>query len=160
MHQQIRRVGAFVRPLVKINGRKATDGFDAVLAERPKDWEQHPLKYFVTKRRASVRRQLDGESEGHILFDKPPNWPEIIGWGIAILSVLLLNFSGWLWGVVAGFRGSILWGFLNMLFYPLTPVIYGFGVRKELGRRSAMWALFCTLCCVALIVTAIAMGGE
>ena len=42
----------------------------------------------------------------------------------------------------------------------LTPVIYGFGVRKELGRRSAMWALFCTLCCVALIVTAIAMGGE
>jgi Ca2+-binding EF-hand superfamily protein len=26
----------------------------------------------VTKRRASVRRQLDGESEGHILFDKPP----------------------------------------------------------------------------------------
>jgi spore coat protein CotH len=160
MHQQIERVGAFVRPLVKINGPKATSRFDAVLAERPKDREQHPLKYFVTKRRASVRRQLDGESEGHILFDKPPNWPEIIGWGIAILSVLLLNFSGWVWGVVAGFRGSILWGFLNMLFYPLTPVIYGFGVRKELGRRSAMWALFCTLCCVALIVTAIAMGGE
>ncbi|MCH2385232.1 MAG: CotH kinase family protein [Pedosphaera sp.] len=160
MHQQIERVGAFVRPLVKINGPKATSRFDAVLAERPKDREQHPLKYFVTKRRASVRRQLDGESEGHILFDKPPNWPEIIGWCIAILSVLFLNFSGWVWGVVAGFRGSILWGFLNMLFYPLTPVIYGFGVRKELGRRSAMWALFCTLCCVALIVTAIAMGGE
>ena len=160
MHQQIEKVGAFVRPLVKINGRKATDGFDAVLAERPKDWEQHPLKYFVTERRASVRRQLDGESEGHILFDKPPNWPEIIGWGIAILSVLLLNFSGWVWGVVAGFRGSVLWGFLNMFFYPLTPVIYGFGVQKELGRRSAMWALFCTLCFVALIVTAIVMGAE
>ena len=30
------------------------------------------MKYFVTKRRASVRRQLDGESEGHNLFDKPP----------------------------------------------------------------------------------------
>ena len=160
MHQQIERVGAFVRPLVKINGPKATSRFDAVLAERPKDREQHPLKYFVTKRRASVRRQLDGESEGHILFDKPPNWPEIIGWGIAILAVLLLNFSGWVWGVVAGFRGSVLWGLLNMFFYPLTPLIYGFGVRKELGRRSAMWALFCTLCCVALIVTAIAMGGE
>ncbi|MEE2942948.1 MAG: CotH kinase family protein [Verrucomicrobiota bacterium] len=160
MHQQIEKVGKFVRPMVKINGAKATDGFDGVLAERPKWYEEHPLKYFVTERRVSVRRQLDGESEGHILFDKPPNWPEIIGWGIAILSVLLLNFSGWLWGVVAGFRGSILWGFLNMLFYPLTPVIYGFGVRKELGRRSAMWALFCTLCCVALIVTAIAMGGE
>ena len=160
MHQQIERVGAFVRPLVKINGRNATAGFDAVLAERPKDWEQHPLKYFVTERRASVRRQLDGESEGHILFDKPPNWPEIIGWGIAILSVLLLNFSGWLWGVVAGFRGSVLWGFLNMFFYPLTPVIYGFGVRKELGRRSAIWSIFCAACFVALIVTAIAMGSK
>ena len=107
-----------------------------------------------------MRRQLDGDSEGHILFDKPPNWPEIIGWGIAILSVLLLNFSGWVWGVVAGFRGSVLWGFLNMFFYPLTPVIYGFGVQKELGRRSAMWALFCTLCFVALIVIAIVMGAE
>ena len=179
MHQKIERVGAFVRPLVKmINGRKATDGFDAVLAERPNDLEQQPLKYFVTKRRASVRRQLDGESEGHILFDKPPDWREIIGWdwgkiiwrlikknmafrwGIAILSVLLLNFSGWLWGVVVGFRGSILWGFLNMFFYPITPVIYGFGVRKEPGRRSAMWALFCTLCFVALIVKAMVMWGE
>ncbi|MEE2738440.1 MAG: hypothetical protein VX435_09460 [Planctomycetota bacterium] len=118
------------------------------------------------------------ESEGHILFDKPPDWREIIGWdwgkiiwrlikknmafrwGIAILSVLLLNFSGWLWGVVVGFRGSILWGFLNMFFYPITPVIYGFGVRKEPGRRSAMWALFCTLCFVALIVKAMVMWGE
>ena len=73
MRQQIERAGAFVRPLVKmINGRKTTDGFDAVLAERPNDLEQQPLKYFVTKRRASVRRQLDGESEGHNLFDKPP----------------------------------------------------------------------------------------
>ena len=176
MRQQIERAGAFVRPLVKmINGRKTTDGFDAVLAERPNDLEQQPLKYFVTKRRASVRRQLDGESEGHILFDKPPDWREIIGWdwgkiiwrlikknmafrwGIAILSVLLLNFSGWLWGVVVGFRGSVLWGFLNMFFYPLTPVIYGFGVRKELGRRSAIWSIFCAACFVALIVTAIAM---
>ena len=166
MRQQIERAGAFVRPLVKmINGRKTTDGFDAVLAERPNDLEQQPLKYFVTKRRASVRRQLDGESEGHILFDKPPDWRkiiswfwwEIIGWGIAILSVLLLNFSGWLWGAVAGFRGSILWGFLNMFFYPLTPVIYGFGVQKELGRRLAIWSIFCAACFVALIVTAIAM---
>ena len=168
MHQQIERVGAFVRPLVKINGRNATAGFDAVLAERPTDWEQQPLKYFVTKRRASVRRQLDGESEGHILFGQPSEWREIVGlfwwkivgWGIAILSVLLLNFSGWLWGVVVGFRGSILWGFLNMFFYPLTPVIYGFGVQKELGRRSAIWSIFCAACFVALIVTAIAMESD
>ena len=84
-------------------------------------------------------------------------WWKIVGWGIAILSVLLLNFSGWLWGVVVGFRGSLLWGFLNMFFYPLTPVIYGFGVRKELGRRSAIWSIFCVSCFVPLIVTATAM---
>jgi len=172
MHQQIERVGAFVRRMVKINGSKETDGFDAVLAEKPNDSEQQPLKYFVTKRRASVRRQLDGESKGHILFDndKPPDWRKIIGrlikknmafrWGIAILPVLLLNFSEWIWGVVVGFRGSILWGFLNMFFYPLTPVIYVFGVQKELGRRLAIWSIFYTACFVALIVAAIAMGSE
>jgi spore coat protein CotH len=164
MHQQIERVAEFVRPMVKINGTKATDRFDGVLADSPKWWEQHPLKYFVSKRRASVRRQLDGESEGHILFDeKPdlePNWQELIAWGIALLTVLLLNFSGWLWGVIVGFRGSILWGFLNMFFYPLTPVIYGFGVHKELGRRMAIWSIFCAACFVALIVTAIVMGSE
>ena len=50
--------------------------------------------------------------------------------------------------------------FLNMFFYPLTPVIYGFGVQKELGRRLAIWSIFCAACFVALIVTAIAMGSE
>ncbi len=145
MRQQIERAGAFVRPLVKINGRKATDGFDAVLAERPKDWEQHPLKYFVTERRASVRRQLDGESEGHILHDPPPNWSEIIGWSIAFFSVLLLNLVGWIWGIVVGFRGSTLWGCLNIFFSPLAPAIYGFAVRRDLGFRCAMFATFCII---------------
>ena len=46
----------------------------------------------------------------------------IIGWGIAILSVLLLKFSGWIWGVVVGFRGSVLWGFLNMFFYAFSKL--------------------------------------
>jgi len=130
------------------------------LADSPKWYEEHPIKYFVTKRRESVRRQLDGESVGHILHDPPPNWQELIAWGVALLTVLLLNFSGWLWGVIVGFRGSVLWGFLNMFFYPLTPVIYGFGVQKELGRRMAIWSIFCAACFVALIVTAIVMGSE
>ena len=180
MYQQIERVGAFVRPLVKINGSRATDGFDAVLAEKPNDLEQQPLKYFVTRRRASVRRQLDGESEGYILFDNNqlPDWRKIIGldwweiigrlikkntvfrWGLVILSVLLLNSSAWIWGVMVGFRSSILWGILNMFFYPLTPVIYGFGVQKELGRRSAIWSIFCFACFMALILTAISMGSD
>ena len=155
MHQQIEKVGEFVRPMVKINGPKATDGFDGVLADSPKWYEEHPIKYFVTKRRESVRRQLDGESEGHILHDPPPNWPEIIGWSIAFFSVLLLNLAGWIWGIVVGFRGSTLWGCLNIFFSPLAPAIYGFAVRRDLGFRCAIFATFCLISWIVFIASAI-----
>ena len=104
MHQQIEKVGEFVRPMVKINGPKATDGFDGVLADSPKWYEEHPLKYFVTERRASVRRQLDGESEGHILFDKLPDFSKIKAWGIAALTTVACIG----WGVIlySIFRGA------------------------------------------------------
>ena len=155
MHQQIEKVGEFVRPMVKINGPKATDGFDGVLADSPKWHEEHPIKYFVTKRRESVRRQLDGESEGHILHDPPANWPEIIGWSIAFFSVLLLNLAGWIWGIVVGFRGSTLWGCLNIFFSPLAPAIYGFAVRRDLGFRCAIFATFCLISWIVFIASAI-----
>ena len=155
MHQQIEKVGEFVRPMVKINGPKATDGFDGVLADSPKWYEEHPIKFFVTKRRESVRRQLDGESEGHILHDPPPNWPEIIGWSIAFFSVLLVNLAGWIWGIVVGFRGSTLWGCLNIFFSPLAPAIYGFAVRRDLGFRCAIFATFCLISWIVFIASAI-----
>ena len=56
---------------------------------------------------------------------------------------------------MAGFRGSLVWGFLNFMFYPIAPVVYGFAVRKELGRRSAIWAVFCTTGVLAWIVAAV-----
>ena len=155
MHQQIEKVGEFVRPMVKINGPKATDGFDGVLADSPNWYEEHPINYFVTKRRESVRRQLDGESEGHILHDPPPNWPEIIGWSIAFFSVLLVQISVWIWGIVVGFRGSTLWGCLNIFFPPLTPAIYGFAVRRDLGFRCAIFAIFCLFSWIVFIASAI-----
>ena len=141
--------------MVKINGSKATDGFDGVLADSPKWYEEHPLKYFVTKRRESVRRQLDGESEGHILHDMPPNWSEIIGWSIAFFSVFLLNLVGWIWGIVVGFCGSTLWGCLNIFFSPLAPAIYGFAVRRDLGFRCAMFATFCIIGWFVFIVAVV-----
>jgi len=47
----------------------------------------------------------------------------------------------WCWGLYAGFRSTPSWGFLNMLFYPVTPLVYGFHVRKDLGRRAAIMVL-------------------
>ena len=149
---QIQSAAAFVRPLAGINGPKALDLFDAVLAEEPVWYEPHPLKYFVTERRESVRRQLDGISTGSVLEEESPDWRVVIPWLLGGLVVLLLNLSAWLWGVVAGFRVSMLWGALNLFFYPLAPVIYGFVIQKTLGRRSALWTLFCFTCLVGFII--------
>jgi hypothetical protein len=140
--------------MVSLNGGDAEERFDRVLAQEPSLWEQHPLKFFVTKRRSSIRAQLDGLSSGQSVgFGMVPEGLIILG--IAFLGLALLNAIGWIWGIVAGFRGSTLWGCLNLFFYPVTPVIYGFVIRKELGRRSAIWTLFCFLCVVAWIVAAI-----
>ena len=158
MFGQIESVGAFVRPMVSLNGGRAEARFDRVLAEEPSLREQHPLKFFVTKRRESIRAQLDGLSSGQSVGFSMVS-EGLVSLGIAFFWLALLNAIGWIWGIVAGFRGSTLWGCLNLFFYPVTPVIYGFGIRKDLGRRSAIWVLFCTLCVVALTVTAIVMFG-
>ena len=157
---QIQSAAAFVRPLVGINGPKALDLFDAVLAEEPVWYEPHPLKYFVTERRESVRRQLDGISAGSVLEEGSQDWRAIIPWLLGGLVVFLLNLSAWLWGVVAGFRVSMLWGGLNLFFYPLAPVIYGFVIQKTLGRRSALWAIFCFTCLVGFIIMIIAQESS
>ena len=118
------------------------------------------MKYFVMKRRESVRDQLEGTSSGRILHDgKKPRFPvrAVIGLLIALAVVWLLNFVGWIWGVVAGFRGSVGWGFLNLLFYPITPLIYGFRIRKELGRRAAKWIACSVACGLIWIAVAIAI---
>ena len=155
MHQHMEKGVELVRPVGKIKGPKATDGFEGVLADSTKWYEEHPLKYFATRRRESVRRQLDGESEGHILHDPPPNWPEIIGWSIAFFSVLLLNLVGWIWGIVVGFRGSTLWGCLNIFFSPWAPAIYGFAVRRDLGFRCAIFATFCIIGWIVFIAAVV-----
>ncbi len=56
---------------------------------------------------------------------------------------------------MAGFRGSVSWGFLNLFFYPITPAIYGIRIRPDLGQRSAKCALFSATCVVAWITVAV-----
>jgi len=157
MFGQIESVGAFVRPMVSLNGGSAfgptadyfalgdaEERFDRVLAEEPSLREWHPLKFFVTKRRESIRAQLDGLSSGESVgFGMVPEGLIILG--IAFLGLALLNTIGWIWGIVAGFRGSTLWGCLNIFFSPLAPAIYGFAVRRDLGFRCAIFATFCII---------------
>ena len=61
---------------------------------------------------------------------------------------------------LAGFRSGPLWGFLNFCFYPICPLIYGFAIRRDLGRRAALWAFFWTLALVGVGLWASAMPGK
>jgi len=152
MFGQIESVGAFVRPMVSLNGGEAEERFDRVLAEEPSLWEKHPLKFFVTKRRESIRAQLDGLSSGQSVgFGGFPDMERLIALGVAALVLVLLSIIGWIWGIVVGFSGSTLWGCLNIFFSPLAPAIYGFGVRRDLGFRCAIFAMFCIISWIILI---------
>ena len=146
LHKQIAEAAQFLRPLIAANARDgsagALDRFDRIVADRRQGNRIQALKPFVTERRVSVRRQLSGSSEGKAL--RMNTMPHFKGWIVAsvvIVVALLFNAGVFLWAVVAGFRGSIMWGVLNVFFYPVAPIIYGFQVRKDLGRRSAIAAL-------------------
>lgn len=138
---QIDAVAEFLRPVVALEGDEALRRFDDAISTSSSDSHRQSLKYFVEKRRDSVTRQLAGESTGTRV-----NWGGIppglattlIGVGLAMLVALGLNAGAWLWGVIAGFRGSTLWGCLNLFLYPMTTLAYGFYARKELGRGAAI----------------------
>ncbi len=157
MRQQISDAADFVRRHISINGADALTRFERAVADGPSEHEPHVLKVFVRKRRASVQGQLDGLSDGEILFGDMKRLPvrRIIGLAIAFGAGLLLNLVGWVWSLVAGFRGSVGWGLLNLFLYPIAPMVYGFSIRKDLGRRSAILALLNTACGVAWLVTVI-----
>lgn len=158
LHRQISEAAEFLRPLVTANGPAALERFEKVVADTPQRGEPHAMKHFVHARRESVQSQLDGLSSGRILHnDQAKSFPvrKIIGFAIAMAVLLLLHFIGWIWGAVAGFRDSAKWGLLNLFFYPVTPAIYGFGVRRTLGIRAASWVLFSAIGVAVWFVAAI-----
>jgi hypothetical protein len=145
LDEQVTATAAFLRPLVASHGAASLERFEKVVAGGPQPGEPHVIQVFVEKRRQSVRDQLDGTSEGLVLHDgQPKSFPvrKIIGFAVALLVLMLLHAVGWIWGGIAGFRGSLKWGFLNLCFYPITPAIYGFRVRRPLGIRAASFILF------------------
>ena len=144
MLKKIESIGSFVRPMVNLNGSDAESKFDQVLAATPSMFEQHPLKYFVKVRHESIRAQLDGSSLGQSVgFGGLPDLAPYYPWIISALVLVLFQSIGWIWGIVVGFRGSTLWGCLNIFFSPWAPAIYGFAIRRDLGFRCALYSMFC-----------------
>ena len=153
MLAKIDKVASHVRPMVSINGGNATEKFDRVLADKPSFLEQHPLKFYVVKRHKSIRGQLTGTIKGDSVgFGEFPIPEQFIAVGIAFLVMLFFNTISWIWGIIAGFRGSTLWGCLNIFFSPLAPAIYGFGVRRDLGFKCAIFATFCLFGWIAWVI--------
>jgi len=157
MLDRIDTIAKFVRPMVSVNGDKATGRFELVLSNEPHAWEPHPLKFYVEKRHESIRAQLAGTLEGDSVgFGAMPHIPEqFIAVGILFLVMLLFNTICWIWGIVVGFKGSTLWGCLNIFFTPMAPAIYGFGVRRDLGFKCALFATVCFFGWICWIVYAL-----
>lgn len=147
---QIDEAGQFVRELLEPHQRAR---FDAAMGDRPTPSEPHVLKYFVTKRLESVQEQLAGRSSGqrHSFNTLPPGNPaQWIKIAAVLVLTLALNVFAWIWGMIAGFRTSNGWGLANMVFYPVAPVIYGFGVRRKSG--IAIGAVVAFLALVAVVI--------
>ena len=153
LQAQIEVAGDFVRPLI----HESEQGkFDLVLGEAPTWGEPHVLKYFVTKRTESVRDQLSGKSSGQTHSYGNGGLPGLwIAIGIAFLIALGANGLAWLFGLFAGFKGGNGWGIANMFLYPLSPMVFGFAVRRDLGLRSAIAATVALGLMIAVLAWAV-----
>ena len=153
LQAQIEVAGDFVRPLI----HESEQGkFDLVLGEAPTWGEPHVLKYFVTKRTESVRDQLSGKSTGQTHSYGNGGLPGLwIGIGMAFLIALGANGLAWLFGLFAGFKGGNGWGIANMFLYPLSPMVFGFAVRRDLGLRSAIAATVALGLMIAVLAWAV-----
>ena len=162
MLSQIDRGATFLRPVIDVNGPEAADALEKSIAEASSPGHVHALKFFVTERHESVRAQLAGEHTGDTMENGFAGLKMLAGWFtgprigllVALPVVLLLNGSGWMWGVIAGFRKSVVWGLANAAIFPLSPLIYGLFVRRELGKHTACWVLFCATSMAAWLVLA------
>ena len=153
MFAKIDFVSSHVRPMVSLNGDDAIERFDRMLADEPSIREQNPLKFFVVKRHESINAQLAGTAGGESVgFGEFPLPRQLVPIMISLAVLALLSTIGWIWGIVAGFRGSTLWGCLNIFFSPLAPAIYGFGVRRDLGFKCAVFATLCIFGWIAWVV--------
>ncbi|MGI9467962.1 MAG: CotH kinase family protein [Rubripirellula sp.] len=129
---------------------------DVAITGGDSDGKGYSLKHFVRERRVSIRDQLEGRSEGQTNDFNEGIDPKLVlrmmGWGMAIAVAVFLNFVAWIWAIIAGFRFDSKWGLLNLLMYPLLPLVFGFFVSRKLGWRSAVMTLLCVSLMVGVFV--------
>ena len=147
--EQVEEMAAFVGPRLA-EGERAR--MEVAIASSGSVESGYPLKTFVRKRHESIRDQLSGKSKGQVNDFNGGIDPRLIfrmiGWGLAIAVAGFLNFTAWVWASIAGFRFSTKWGLLNLLLYPLMPLVFGFWISRKFGWRSAVM----TLLCVCLVI--------
>lgn len=146
---QVEEMAAFVGPRLA-EGERAR--MEVAIASSGSVESGYPLKTFVRKRHESIRDQLSGKSKGQVNDFNGGIDPRLIfrmiGWGLAMVVAGFLNFTAWVWASIAGFRFSTKWGLLNLLLYPLMPLVFGFWISRKFGWRSAVM----TLLCVCLVI--------
>ena len=139
---QVDEMAAFVGPKLA-EGERAR--MDAAIAGGDRDERGYPLKTFVRKRHESIRDQLSGKSQGKANDFSGSVDPQLvfqmIGWGLAIAVAGFFNFIAWIWASIAGFRLNTKWGVLNLLLYPLMPLVFGLLISRNFGLRSAVMTL-------------------
>ena len=57
-----------------------------------------------------------------------------------ILFFLLLFMVGWIWTVILGFKESVLWGILNLLFPPISTIV--FAIKHRTAFVPTLLVLF------------------
>lgn len=154
--QLIRTESEFIEPYVAEQGRGAAARFQAAVGRVPSAEMPNPLEYFVEERRRSILDQLDGRSDGdRVQYNAPvlpvEFWTTLLWSLLALMIGLLLNFAAWIWGIVAGARNHWVWCLANILFYPLSLLIFGLCIDRRAGLRAAIMTLLAVFVMVAVI---------
>ena len=152
MSDQLDLAVASIRPYFEHVEPSELNAFDQAIAGKPTGIDSDPLAYFIKARRQSLEEQLNGKSTGKHVDYNDPAIPEAYIFALLELGMLfvlmgLIHLGIWVWGVVAGFRLGSTWGLLNLLLYPMAPIVFGFLVSPENGRRVA------TICLFAILMT-------
>ena len=157
MSAALKGFAGVITPYFQQVGGDALEEFERTLYGKPSGSGPDPLSFFINARRTSLQKQLDGKSNGErVKFNDPGAltgyFLSLVQVGIIAFLVALLNLGAWVWGVIAGFRRGAGWGILNLVFYPVAPLLFGFFVCPDKGRRSAWMCLISTLLTILVVI--------
>ena len=156
----VKAFAGVITPYFEQVGGNARKKFEQTLYGKPSGWNPDPVSYFIKARRTSLQNQLEGKSNGQRVEHNDSRaitgiFVSLVQVGIISFLVALLNLGTWIWGVIAGFRRGAVWGISNLVFYPLAPLLFGFFVCPDKGRRSSWMCLISTFLTVLVIIASL-----